>query len=340
MRTSILVLAIALAAAPTLPTDAQQPQPVTIQVDKDRIDFLVGKSLMTSYHTKADSPRPYFLPLNAPDGTVTTRAWPAGEAIPGEKKDHPHHRSAWFTYGDVVPEGMPLKTKVKGIEGIDFWTDGKGKGKIVVTKVERPKTNSAGSSIVTHNEWRTADGDKVMDETRTIGFYSLGKPYLIVLDIDLEASVCPITFADTKEGAMAIRIHSEIAVDSKKGGKMQNAEGKINEKPIWGYKSAWCDYSGKVGNSVVGVAILDDPANPYPACWHSREYGLMAANPFGRDKHAKFPAMKGNDTPVRLAKGDHLHLRYGLLVHNGDAVEGQVAEGFQRFVKLREVAKR
>ena len=77
---------------------------------------------------------------------------------------------------------------------------------------------------------------------------------------------------------------------------------------MWGSKSAWVDYSGPVGNSVVGVAVFDDPKNPYPACWHARDYGLLAANPYGRDKGSKFPGVKGNNERVRLDKGQHLHL--------------------------------
>ena len=39
---------------------------------------------------------------------------------------------------------------------------------------------------------------------------------------------------------------------------------------------------------------------------------------------------------TRLGKAEHLKLRYGIYVHAGDVKEGQVAEGFERFVKLRE----
>ena len=85
----------------------------------------------------------------------------------------------------------------------------------------------------------------------------------------------------------------------------------------------------------MGLAILDDPKNPYPACWHSRGYGLMAANPFGRAKSG-FPAMKGRNDLVRLDKGEHLNMRYGLLIHPGNVRDGKVAEYFERFVKLRE----
>ena len=89
----------------------------------------------------------------------------------------------------------------------------------------------------------------------------------------------------------------------------------------------------------MGVAIFDDPNNPYPACWHARDYGLMAANPFGRDQGSKFPAVKGNNDRVHLAKGEHLHLRYGLLVHTGDATEARVMGYWRGFVKLRQTEK-
>jgi hypothetical protein len=105
-------------------------------------------------------------------------------------------------------------------------------------------------------------------------------------------------------------------------------------KECWGYLSAWCDYSGSVNRDKVGLAIFDDPSNPSPACWHSRDYGLMAANPFGRRK-AGFPAMKGRTDLVKLAKGEHLKLRYGLLLHPGDAKEGRVADYYQRFLGLK-----
>src|SRR5262249_28474302 len=149
----------------------------------------------------------------------------------------------------------------------------------------------------TRNEWRTADGTKILDETRTIHLYDFGDTRLLVFDIDLTASVVPITFGDTKEGSMGIRINDKIAEEItikvkeggkvkrktiKMGGTLENADGKRGEKKCWGHFSKWCDYSGPLRGKTVGLAILDDPSNPYPACWHSRGYGLMAANPFGR----------------------------------------------------------
>src|SRR5262249_25218044 len=174
---------------------------------------------------------------------------------------------------------------------------------------------------------------------------NFGDTRLFVFDIDLHATVAPITFGDTKEGSFGIRINDQIReektvrVDGRtrtvKGtGKLENADGKVGERNCWGQRAAWCDYSGPINGKTVSLAILDDPKNPCPACWHSRGYGLMAANPFGRAQSG-FPAMKGRTDLVRLAKGEHLKLRYGLLIHPGDAKEGMVEGYFQRFLKLK-----
>jgi hypothetical protein len=313
-----------------------EPGGVAIKAAKDHIDFLVGKELVARYQIGATYRKPIFWPLLAPGGVPLTRAWPMKDAGPGESKDHPHQKSAWFCHGDVIPEGIELKDKVRGVEGVDFWSEAKGAGRIVCTEVGEPSIRGSTGSVVTRNEWRTADGMKILDETRTIRFLDLGKARLLALDIDLHASVCPITFGDTKEGAMGIRINDQITSDKGKG-TIKNAEGNINErgaKGCWGRISAWCDYSGPIDGKTVGLAILTGPKNAYPSCWHSRGYGLMAANPFGRKKSA-FPAVKDRTDLVRLAKGEHLHLRYGLLVHEGDANSGRVAEHYQEFVKLK-----
>src|SRR5262249_8647355 len=131
-----------------------------------------------------------------------------------------------------------------------------------------------------------------------------------------------------------IRINDTIREQKGGKGKLENAEGKVGEGQVWGQQSAWCDYSGPIDGKVVGLAILDDPSNRYPACWHSRGYGLMAANPFGRDG-ARFPARIGKKELVKLSKGEHLKLRYGILIHPGDAQGGKVADFFKEFVKLK-----
>jgi hypothetical protein len=302
-----------------------------VQADGDHVDFLVKGKLMARYECGPKVAKPYFWPLNSPAGEPITRAWPMEPLKPGGTKDHVHQKSAWFCHGDVIPEGIELKEKVKGVTGVDFWDEAKGHGIITCTQKGPIESNGHQAKLATHNEWRTADGIKILDEDRVISFTPLpDDAYLIVFDIDMAATGAPLTFGDTKEGSFGIRINDAIR-EQGGNGKLTNAAGKTGEKQVWGMRSPWCDYSGELNGKKVGLAIFDDPSNP-PSCWHSRGYGLMAANPFGRG-HSGFPAVKGQTDLLKLPKDGHLKLRYGLYVHPGDVKDGKVAEVFAQFAK-------
>jgi hypothetical protein len=336
MRSKVLLVAAVMlgVAVPGL-LGAEQPGRAEVKVEGGRADFLAGGHLAGRYHYADEwsKAKPILWPLDAPGGVPVTRAWPMEEAGPGGSKDHPHQKSAWFCHGDVIPEGQGLKEKVRGVAGVDFWSEGKGHGRIVCTSAQAAPSGKGRARLRTKNEWRTADGRKVLDESRVLTFYDFGPARLFVFDIDLSASVCPITFGDTKEGSMGVRVNDALREQGGKG-ELHNAEGKVHEKQVWGRQSAWCDYSGPVGGKVVGITLFDDPKNACPSCWHARGYGLMAANPFGRSASG-FPAVRGRTDLLHLAKGEHLRLRYGILLHTGDAGSGHVAEYFQRFVQLR-----
>ena len=330
-----LALALLLAPAAIARADDTSPRAVTVAVNDKRIDFRCGPDLAASYVIDPAQPKPFFWPLYAPGGLVVTRGWPIEKkAEEGEKTDHVHHKSAWFCHGDVIPEGMELKQKVKGVEGVDFWSEAKGHGVIVCTKVDPPEQKGTHGRVVTTNEWRTADGQKVLDETRTLYLINFGDARLFVIESDLSADVAPITFGDTKEGSFGVRMRKSLTEEGGKG-TLTNAEGKVREREVWGRVSAWCDYSGPVGDKKAGIALFADPTNPIPTCWHSRGYGLMAANPFGREKSG-FPDEKGKKELVHLAKGEHLKLRYGMLLHTGNVSEGKVAEYYHKFTELKQ----
>jgi hypothetical protein len=331
-RRNLLRLAVVVSVM-AMPLAAAGPGRLTIKVDPQQVDFLSGGELVTRYHKAPDAAKPFFWPLIGPRGVPLTRAWPMDKAAAGGSTDHVHQKSVWFTHGDVILEGLEISKKTKGVAGVDFWSEGPSRGVIVCTAVDPPELTADRAHLLTRNEWRTADGKKVLDEARAIDFHDYGDARLLVVEIDLFASAGPVIFGDTKEGSFGVRVNDEIRA-GRGAGKIENADGKVGEKACWGQKSGWCDYSGTIDGKTAGIAVLDDPKNPYPACWHVRGYGLMAANPFGRGKSG-FPAMKGRTDLVKLLKGEHLKLRYGILLHNGDAHEGKVAEYFERFVGLR-----
>ena len=110
-----------------------------------------------------------------------------------------------------------------------------------------------------------------------------------------------------------VRICIRVAtpIREKNGGLITTSTGAKTAKATWGKAFEWCDYSSVIGGRRVGVALMPDPANFRPSWFHNRDYGLMAANPFGRN------AMKqGELSRVEVKKGERLRLRFGLLLHS------------------------
>jgi hypothetical protein len=318
---------------------------VSIVAGKDTIEFKAGSTVVAKYAIAQTVAKPYLYPVLAPNGVAVTRAWPVEKGLPGEATtDHVHQKSVWFCHGDVIPEGIELKVKTteKNGKGVDFWSEAKDKdgkprhGHMVCVKVGTPKQHAKHhASIETHNEWRTPDGVKIMDEVRTIHFIDGKDGRTFAFDITLKATVCPITFGDTKEGSFGIRVHDGLRPTEKTGATVTTAKGESIAPPvkdnlaIWGHPNAWIDYSGKLDGKEVGLAVFDHPKNPQ-ANWHVRAYGLNAANPFAR-KMSGFPSQKDNTELLKIAKGGELTLKYAIYAHTGDAKTGKVAEAYQAF---------
>lgn len=330
LLTAIVFMSPVLAAAP-----------ITVKKEKGSVEFNAGAELIAKYNVGESVAKPFVWPLNAPGGKPVTRPWPMVKGVAGETVDHVHQKSAWFCHGDVIPEGLELKVKSadKHVQGVDFWSEGAGHGKMICVEVGEPKTHDENHvSLPTKNSWQTADGVKILAEERTVHVYRLAKGYLIAFEIDLAATDYPITFGDTKEGSMGVRVPDGFRLQIKEGGKIASSDGKLidagtkDNLAVWGQPADWHDYSGKVGDGTAGIAIFDHPSNPHRALWHTRAYGLMAANPFGREKSG-FPGSKGKTELVKLAKGEHLKLRYAIYTHTGDAKEGEVAKAYDAFGK-------
>jgi hypothetical protein len=343
MRLLLLPLALLAPPAPAPAAD------VSIAVEKDAVAFKAGGAVVAKYAVADAAAKPYLYPVLAPNGVGVTRGWPVAKGLPGEATtDHVHQKSVWFCHGDVIPEGVELKVKSanKGDRGVDFWSEAKDKdgkprhGKIACVRVGEPVRHARNhASVETRNEWLTPDGVKIMDEVRTIHFIDAAAGRLFVFDIALKATVCPIAFGDTKEGSFGVRVHDGLRPSEKSGATVTTAAGvtvapparDLPPMPVWGRPAAWIDYSGKLDDTAVGVAVFDHPKNP-PAAWHARAYGLAAANPFGR-AGSGFPSQKGKDELLTIAKGGELKLKYAVYAHTGDAKTGKVAEAFADFAK-------
>lgn len=288
-----------------------------------RLLIEIDGDLFTAYHFGSDVTRPYFHPLVGPTGASVVRDFPMVEGVDGETSDHPHHRGMWTAHGDV--------------NGHDNWLEGLGKASIRHSGFPRLISGPVYGSFDASAEWIDRWGSVALTDTRRVTVFNLGPDErLVEYAIRVSASHGQVTFGDTKEaGIVSIRVASSMdgpTRDRPGGkGKIETADGSVGEAEAWGRRAAWCDYSGPVGEDIVGIAILDHPTNPrFPTHWHVRDYGLMTVNPFGLHDFT-------GDTNAHL--GDLIVppyesrvFRYRILIHRGDATVGEVRERYHDFV--------
>ncbi len=290
---------------------------MSLEQRADRVVVTVDGEPFTEYlFQKEGLRRPVLFPIFGPHGLTLTRSWPVGPKLPGDPLDHPHHESFWFAHGDV--------------NGHDFWTTANGE------RIEQVSLDRVGEGqIEASSRWLAPDGSVVCTDRRLLTFATEGDDRIIDHTITIIASHGPLAFGDTKEGTMAIRVRPELNMTTLKEGPPAtghylNAVGD-RDAAAWGRPAAWVDLSGSLDGKPVGIACFDHPTNlGHPTCWHARDYGLFAANPFGLHDFTKAPKNAGR---FELAEGDRLTLRHRWLLHMGHAEAANVAERFAAWAK-------
>ena len=270
---------------------------------------------------------PYFYPIIGPTGAKMTRNYPMVEGVKGESKDHPHHQSLWLAHGNI--------------NGVDFWHDKKariepGRTSAILLHPIDPPALGPFTKYERTDTWRAPSGDAVLknktafvageleDGTRVLELWHNLSP---------AEGVEKAVFGDTKEGSMAFRSHPALRLKGEVAtGKAINSEGH-KDKAVWGKRAKWVAYWGEIDGKTCGFAIFDHPTNlRHPTWWHARDYGLVAANPFGmsdfeRGKHKKGA---GNYT---VKQGESLKLTYRFLFFAGTPEEADIAGKYDQWVK-------
>jgi hypothetical protein len=178
------------------------------------------------YYFAPDLNRPFVFPVIGPSGKSLTRM-----GHPHDPDSHSHHNSVWISHTDV--------------NGIDFWSD-IGKGKIRHKRIIKIDDSNESSSIVTENEWVSADGKVLLSETRQVMVLLLeNSEWLLIIDTELRAADKTITFGKTPFGLLGVRTAKTIGVNDG-GGTIRNSEGGVNEKEIFWKRAKWVDYSGPI----------------------------------------------------------------------------------------------
>jgi Family of unknown function (DUF6807) len=321
-----------LAAAPTAVHTASDPAPDVQVVAKEaerRVDVTVAGKPFTSYVWPVTVKKPVLYPLRTAAGTVLSRGFPL-DPRPGERVDHPHHVGMWLNYGDV--------------NGLDFWNNSDAikpeerskYGSIEHTAIVNTKGGNGRGELTVSANWVGPDQTVLLKEETRYIFHALGDVRMIDRITTVTAQEKPVTFGESKEGVLGLRVRRQLEEPSKKpevftdakgnptsvpvmdntgvDGVYLSSEGKKTEAEVWGTRGRWCMLSGVVDNEPVTIAILDHPKNPnHPTHWHARGYGLFAANDLAAQQFNK-------DEPAQsrtLKPGESLRFAFRVLLLHG-----------------------
>lgn len=266
-----------------------------------KINVTVEGKYFTSYICSSDEKYPFFYPVNGPlsGGSVTSM----------RNGEYPHHSSLFF--------GCDL------VNGGNYWQEGLERGRIISVNAEILK--EGGDTVLITDEciWSRPGALSPIKDSRK---FTITSPSATVRQIDVEITMemlMDVIIKKTNHSLFSARMAADLSV--KNGGTLVNAEGDSGEKATFGKSSAWMDFSGKRGDFIEGLAILQHPSNPwYPSPWFTRDYGFISPTPM------YWPS---DDKETRLKKGEKLVLRYRVLVHAGNSVDAKVPEFFEQYKK-------
>lgn len=251
-----------------------------------------GKPFASYVYEDPKISRPYFAHVKSSCGIQVTRNYPPQE---GDPKDHAtFHPGIWLSFGDI--------------NGNDYW---RLKSRVEHEMfVEQPKGGPGSGAFTVRNYYMTADGkDRVLAELVKYTILIRPSGTLLLTNSTFSSETTDLAFGDQEEMGLGVRVNTKFTVQYGKG-HITNAEGLKEGAGTWGKASKWVDYSGVIDDKTVGVTIMPDPGNFRPSWFHTRDYGLMAANAFGRE------AMKqGEKSAIPVKKGEQFELGYGVLIY-------------------------
>lgn len=281
---------------------AQSPR-VMYEQTNDGVEIrLDGKTVATYVSRDAKIPRPYFAHVKTPSGLAVTRNYPPVKGV--DPEDHATlHPGIWMAFADLG--------------GRDFW-----RNKCRVVEESRAQKEDAPTMEMVS---KYLDGETVVARDKTqFTFIPRAGGYLLVWDTTITPEIDGLWMGEQEEMGLGIRVATPLSVKAGKGGHITSSTGGTNEAGTWGKAADWCDYSGTIDGKSAGVTLMSHPGNDRKPWFHTRDYGLMVANPFGY--------RAGAPQKLMLEKGKPLHLRFGVLVHEGkDLAAIDLAREYQAY---------
>jgi len=304
--------------------------------DRHKVDVIINNTLFTSYNYPSDIEKPFLFPVVSPDGSALTRGFPI-EPRAGERVDHPHHIGLWFNHGNV--NGLDFWNNSSDIPAAKKGTYGHIVHKGIITSSDGRKgilevalewQDNKGHIVLTENTRYIFSGD---EDSRTIDHISV-----------LKAVDEAVIFNDSKEGMFAMRVDRAFEMPSNESLIFTDSQGNpttvkktdnqgvsgmyfssngLKGDAVWGTRNDWVMLQGKKNDTVISMAIFDNPANPgYPAYAHARGYGLFSINNLGQNSYD--PKMEIRS--LKLEKGQSVTLYHRFYIQSGKALTAEEAD--------------
>lgn len=231
--------------------------------------------------------RPFLCDIKSPTGIPITRNHPplAGQDATDHDTMHP---GFWVSFGDL--------------SGRDYW---RGRERVRVAGLAL--TGARRRLDLEHEYLDRVTKTTVAREECRLEFEGRPSAWLLHWRSTFRPRKDELVFGDQEEMGLGVRVATPLTV--KAGGTIRDSEGRANEKGVWGKTADWCEYRGTIGGKQVGVLVIPDPRNFRPAWFHARDYGLLVANPFGRNAFTK-----GEKSRIVVRPGESLTLAFVVCV--------------------------
>lgn len=288
--------------------DARQEQTsFSVTTDEDSLEIKLGEqSIATYYFQPKEVARPFFAHVRTPSGIQVTRNFPpiAGSDPTDHSTMHP---GIWLAFANI--------------NSVNFWHN--NDGRVLHDGFELKPQAGAEIRFATRERYVDAKGQDVCRSLTRYETTTVPSGWMLSIDTSIQ-STDELVFTVKEEMGLGMRVATVISVKS--GGSILNASGGDNEKGTWGKHDRWWDYFGTVDDRQVGMMLMSAPGNP-PIWSHSRDYGLLIANPFPVDR----PENRGKQTVVK--PGEALRLKLAIVVHESTPATPIDREAiYERFV--------
>lgn len=299
-------LLLAGAAAAAVGRGAAAAPPVGFRMREAAFDILVGAERIAAFvHRDERIARPYLAHVSLPGGPQVTRAHPPVAGT--DPTDHDTmHPGIWLAFGDLG--------------GADFW---RNRAAVRTEGLTLGPHDAEGGAFTVRNAYRAPGGALVCGETARQRVAVHPDGVLLAFDSVFSPGEGPCVFGDQEEMGLGVRLATPLA--PRNGGVLMNSAGLRGESGAWGKAADWCDTTGVVAGRKAGVTLMAHPDNFRRSWFHVRDYGLMVANPFGRNAFTG-----GERSAVTVAAGEKLRLRFGVFLHRG----ADPREAWRRYLSL------